>query len=125
MENHEPKKKKVNDNYDESDNDEDSIRDMLHDKDDIYSSRPGPVSCFDQLSRKYVGSFFEALSKNNSFDVGYRNNIDDVMYCPCSSSMKHWHGIFDLCHIISDLPRTSISFCDSKKFTKSSFQQHL
>ena len=52
-------KKKVNDNYDESDNDADSLEDILHDNNDIYSIRPGSVSCFDQLSRKYVGSFLK------------------------------------------------------------------
>ena len=47
------------------------------------------------------------------------------MYCPCSLSMKDWHTIFSLCHIISDLPKSPVSLCASNKFTKSSFQQHL
>ena len=80
-----PQNKKVNDNFDDSDNEEVSIRALLDDGDSMYASRAGPVSPIDHLTKDDVKLFFVALSKNNAFNIGYRNNKDEFMYCPCSS----------------------------------------
>ena len=120
-----PKKKKASDDYDDTDNDEASVDAILNDDDFAYANRPSTVSPLEQLSKDDIKRFFVALSKNNAFDIAYRNIKDDIMYCPCSLSMQHWHEIFDLGHIISDNTTTPVSLCDSKKLTKSGFLQHL
>ena len=84
--------------------------------DPIYGSSSEPQSVYHHLTKKDVTSFFTALSTNNTFDCGERSKEEDMMYCPCSKSIKNWTYIFSLGHIISDEKKSPVPFCASNKF---------
>ena len=108
-----------------SDDDEDSIRAILNEDDDIYDS--GPVN-IRALCKRNVCDLLNALKYNHTYDGSFRvtseHNYQKYSYCPFSKHMQPWIDFYGLDHLMGKA-KYQASQCNCKKMDRVAFENHL